>query len=177
MSDLAQAVQFEPVKPRHYPLLKRWLKSPHISRWWGNPEEEFGYIRDMVEGRGSTRPFICMLESRPIGYVQMWFVGEHRNEPWVTSHPWLRMLPSSSIGVDITIGDPDLLSIGVGSTALRIFCEQLRADGYRTIVIDPDPDNSRAVRAYEKAGFQVIPQFRGQTGDCLLMQYNSRNTA
>jgi RimJ/RimL family protein N-acetyltransferase len=38
-------------------------------------------------------------------------------------------------------------------------------------VIDPDPENRRAVRAYEKAGFRAIPRLVGRTGDTLIMQY------
>ena len=172
MNAYAPFIRFEPVCREHYPLLRSWLDRPHVRRWWGNPSEELGYIRDMVEGRDTTRPFICCLAERPVGYVQVWFVGDHQNETWIASHPWLRKLPKSAVGVDITIGEPDLLSVGLGSTALNLFCERLRNEGHRTIVIDPDPDNGRAVRCYwEKAGFRPIPQLVGQTGDCLLMQF------
>ena len=42
-----------------------------------------------------------------------------------------------------------------------------------TIIIDPDPANVRAVRAYEKAGFVPIPELVGRTGDdVLIMQHH-----
>ena len=48
-------ISFLPVEPKHYPLLRKWLGEPHMQEWWGEPEEELGFIRDMVEGRDTTR--------------------------------------------------------------------------------------------------------------------------
>jgi aminoglycoside 6'-N-acetyltransferase len=36
---------------------------------------------------------------------------------------------------------------------IRAFADQLLASGTPRVVIDPDPTNARAIRAYEKAGF------------------------
>ena len=80
-------------------------------------------------------------------------------------------MPSDAVGVDLSIGDPGKLGQGIGSTVLREFTERLVSRGYRTIIIDPDADNKRAVRAYARAGFRAIPQLLGKTGDVLIMQY------
>ncbi len=161
-----------PVTPDHYKLLDGWLRAPHMREWWGDPDEELGFIRDMVEGRDSTRPFLIALDGEPIGYIQYWFIGQHQNQTWTRDNPWLTELPSEAIGVDLSIGEAALLSRGIGSAALRIFARRLHDDGYRTIVIDPDPCNERAVRAYTKAGFRPIPQLQGRTGDALIMQFD-----
>ena len=50
-------IAFRPVGAPDYPLLRGWLSAPHVRAWWGDPEEELGFIRDMVEGRDTTRPF------------------------------------------------------------------------------------------------------------------------
>jgi aminoglycoside 6'-N-acetyltransferase len=106
-----------------------------------------------------------------VGYIQYWFIGHHQNAAWIADHPWLAALPADAIGVDLSIGDPSQLSQGLGSGALRTFAQCLVRQGYRTIIIDPDTANARAVRAYEKAGFRAIPQLLGQTGDALIMRY------
>lgn len=165
---------FEPVSHNHFPLLENWLKRPHWQEWWGDPETELGYIRDMVEGRDTTRPFIFAIDGRLAGYIQYWFIGHHQNESWIADHPWLAELPGDAIGVDLSIADEELLSQGLGSAVLRDFAARLARDGYGTIVIDPDPANRRAVRAYEKAGFIPVPHLRDRTGDTLIMQYSSR---
>ena len=165
-------IGFIPVAADHYPLLEAWLKAPHMREWWGDPDEEFGFIRDMVEGRDTTRPFLIACEGDLIGYIQYWFIGHHQNETWTKDNPWLLELPPDTIGVDLSIGDADKLSQGIGSAALAAFAKDLRDKGYTSIVIDPDRHNARAVRAYEKAGFRPVAHLEGRTGDTLIMHYD-----
>jgi aminoglycoside 6'-N-acetyltransferase len=168
----SEEIGFVPVGPEHYALLAAWMTEPHWREWWGEPEEELAYIREMVEGRDTSRPFLFTLAGEPVGYIQYWFVGHHQNEQWVKDHPWLMELPPETIGVDLSIGRPEQLSKGIGATVLRDFVAKLRREGYRSIIIDPDPNNLRAVRAYRKAGFRPIPRLEGRTGDVLIMQHN-----
>ena len=86
-----------------------------MREWWGEPETELGYIRDMIEGRDTTRPFIFSVDGEPVGYIQYWFIGDHQNATWIADHPWLAELPSDAVGVDLSIGDPGKLSQGIGS--------------------------------------------------------------
>jgi len=168
-------ISFAPVAPEHYPLLGEWLAAPHMREWWGDPEEELGFIREMVEGRDTTRPFLILLDGDPVGYIQYWFIGHHQNEQWTKDHPWLLELPPETVGIDLSIGDPENLSRGIGSAALTAFVAMLRSQGHETIVIDPDPANVRAVRAYRKAGFLPISALEGHTGDdILIMQHHSK---
>ncbi len=172
MPSEADHIGFSPVTADHYSLLSRWLNEPHMRQWWGDADEELGFIRDMVEGRDSTRPFLILLDGAPVGYIQQWFIGHHQNEEWTRDHPWLAELPAETIGVDLSIGEPGLLSKGIGSRALKAFSEDRVAEGHATIIIDPDINNARAVRAYTKAGFSPVPHLAGRTGDTLIMQYD-----
>jgi aminoglycoside 6'-N-acetyltransferase len=160
------------VAPQHYPLLRQWLNEPHMREWWGDPDEELGFIRDMVDGRDTTRPFLIVVDGDIVGYIQYWFVDHYQNEQWVRDNPWLAELPPGTIGVDLSIGLPDRLSQGIGSAALAAFAAGLRRDGRVTIIIDPDSRNARAVRAYRKAGFTPVQSLEGRTGDVLIMQYD-----
>lgn len=165
-------VSFVPVQPEHFPLLHRWLNEPHMQEWWGDPDEELGFIRDMVEGRDSTRPFLIAMDHVPVGYIQYWFISHHQNEQWIKDHPWLTELPAETIGVDLSIGHPEKLSQGIGSAALAAFVATLREQGYASVIIDPDRNNARAVRAYTKAGFRPVPHLDGRTGDVLIMRHD-----
>ena len=168
-------IGFSPVGEEHYPLLHAWLKTPHVREWWGDPDEEIGFIRDMVEGRDTTRPFLITLDGEPVGYIQVWFIGHHQNEEWTKDNPWLGELPQDAVGVDLSIGEADRLSTGIGSAALAAFVAYLRGLGHETIVIDPDPANVRAVRAYAKAGFRPVAALEGRTGnDVLIMQFDPK---
>lgn len=173
MPSEAPAISFRPVEASDLDLLARWMDMPHWREWWGDPAEELGHIRDMVEGRDTTRPFLFLVDGEPAGYIQYWFIGHHQNEEWVRDNPWLMDLPADAIGVDLSIGEAANLSRGLGSAALTAFAARLRGEGFRTIVIDPDPKNARAVRAYEKAGFRPIPELdRHRREGVLLMRFD-----
>jgi RimJ/RimL family protein N-acetyltransferase len=169
---MASSLDFRAMTAEDLPLMRRWLDMPHMREWWGEPESELSHIKDMIEGRDTTRPFIFSLGGEPIGYIQYWFIGHHQNDTWLADNPWLAELPPETIGVDLSIGEPENVSRGFGSQALRTFVESLVREGHRTIIIDPDPANARAVRAYEKAGFRVIPELLGRSGDSLLMKFH-----
>ena len=90
-------VAFRAMTAADLPLMGRWLERPHMREWWGDPDTELGYIRDMIEGRDTTRPFLFYVDDRPVGYIQYWFIGHHQNAEWITDHPWLTELPSDTI--------------------------------------------------------------------------------
>lgn len=163
-------ITFRPVLLDDLPMLGEWMAQPHWLEWWGEPEKELGYIREMTEGRDDTEPYIFAVDGVALGYVQVWRVAANRVEPWLTEAPWLMWVPDNTVGVDLSIADPAMLSRGVGTEVLRAFVARLRARGETEIIIDPDPANRRAVRANEKAGFRVIEALRGRTGDSLLMR-------
>jgi RimJ/RimL family protein N-acetyltransferase len=169
-------IEFASVTPDHLPMLQEWLARPHWREWWGDPKTELGYIMEMIEGRDSTRPFIFHVDGKPLGYIQYWFIGPHQTEEWSKDNPWLMELPSDAVGIDLSISEADMLSKGLGSSVLRAFVNKLSGKGHRTIIIDPDRKNARAVRAYEKAGFQPIPHLQGRTEGVLIMQHQSSAT-
>ena len=170
-AEAAQDLDFRPVSTDDLSMLADWLERPHWREWWGTPETELGYIRDMIEGRDDTRPFIILQRGQPIGYIQVWRIASNRVEPWLTEAPWLAWLADHTVGVDLSLAEASTLSQGIGSAALRLFVARLRTEGETDIIIDPDPANLRAVRAYEKAGFRVIEDLKDRTGDSLLMRH------
>ncbi len=165
-------ITFRPVTHADLPLLADWLARPHWREWWGDAETELGYMRDMIEGRDTTEPFLFQIAGIPGGYIQMWRIADNRVDPWLANAPWMLDLPDHAIGVDLSLADPARLSQGIGSAVLRAFVALLRDRGHDFIIIDPDPANLRAVRAYAKAGFRPIPELEGRTGDCLLMRHH-----
>lgn len=163
-------ISFRPVTAEDLPMLADWLARPHWRQWWGEPEEELNNIRDMVEGRDTTRPLIFQEGGLDKGYIQIWFVGDQQASEIAGDYPWLDLLPAEAVGVDLSIAAEEDLSRGLGTRTLQAFVSQLRKEGHERIIIDPDPANLRAVKAYRKAGFQEIEALLGRTGDCLLME-------
>ncbi|WP_244491427.1 GNAT family N-acetyltransferase [Bosea sp. Root381] len=167
------AVAFRPVIPGDLPMLGEWMARPHWQEWWGEPQTELGYISDMIEGRDPTcRPYLFLLGGEPAGYIQVWQVAPHQTPEWAGDNPWLMELPADAVGVDLSLADGASLSRGIGSAVLRRFAEDLTAQGHRTIIIDPDPGNARAVAAYRKAGFRPLPGVTAGADKALIMQFH-----
>ncbi|MCV0424044.1 MAG: acetyltransferase [Roseibium sp.] len=164
-------ISFRPVLEEDLELLAAWMQEPHWREWWGNPETELRNIEEKVAGRDSTRPYIFQKDGVDKGYIQVWFVRDQQNSDYVNECPWLTLLPSDAVGVDLSIGLPEDLSSGLGTQVLRAFVRKLLNEGYSRILIDPDPKNKRAVRCYRKVGFEVIPELVGKTDDSLLMEF------
>ena len=164
-------IAFRPLRSDDLPLLARWLAQPHWQEWWGEPEAEVEIIRAMVEGRDPCRPYLFTVDGEPTGYLQLWRVALNLDPDSLAASPWMAEVPTDAVGVDLSIGDADKLSRGIGSAALRRFARMLWAQDNRTILIDPHPDNLRAVAAYRKAGFSPVPHLEGRTPGVLIMQF------
>jgi aminoglycoside 6'-N-acetyltransferase len=80
--------------------------------------------------------------------------------------------PEGTRGIDLFIGEPDMIERGHGSAFIRRFVDDRLAEGAPRIVTDPDPANARAVRAYENAGFEKDRMVDTPDGPALLMVRN-----
>jgi len=144
------------------PLLLEWLARPHITEWWGDdPDASLAEIRDAMAGVETT-PLIVEMEGRPVAYLQSY-------DPHLEAgHPYQDQ-PVGTLGMDVSIGPAELLGKGHGSAIIRQYAEELFRRGARRIVIDPDPANRRAIRAYEKAGFRFLDRRTAIYGPAFFM--------
>jgi RimJ/RimL family protein N-acetyltransferase len=149
MADETPRYHFRDVTTEDLPLLAGWLAEPHIAKWWGDETtESLSEIEQAMEST-ETSAMIVELDGRPLAYLQ--YYDPHLEE----GHPYQDQ-PKGTLGIDISIGPADLVGIGHGSAIVRQLVEQLFAAGAPRIVIDPDPENTQAIRAYEKAGFRHL---------------------
>lgn len=99
----------------------------------------------------------------PIAYLQAYDGAAEPGEDWPK-------LPPGTWGIDTFIGPPEAAGQGHGSAYLRQFGDMLLArPGVDRLSIDPAPDNLRAVRAYEKAGFVEERRIATSDGEALVM--------
>lgn len=152
---------FRPVTERDLPTISAWLAEPHVAEWWDDPKTEIAAIREHIDSI-SVEPLIVELDGKPIGYLQSY--DPHLEE----GHPYADQ-PFGTLGIDLSIGRPELVGIGHGSAIVRQFVEQLFEEGAPRVIIDPNPANGRAIRAYEKAGFRIIDRRQSEYGDVVLM--------
>src|SRR5438445_13456206 len=67
-------------------------------------------------------------------------------------------LDEDAVGIDLFIGEADLLGRGHGPAMLRAFLRDVAFPFHHleTCVIGPSVKNTAAIRAYEKAGFRAL---------------------
>src|ERR1700674_715771 len=152
--------QFCPMSVADLPLVRDWLATPHVAQWWGDAGEQFKLVSDDLE-HPEMDQFIVLKGERPFGYLQCY-------DPAAWDHPF-GLLPSGTRGIDQFIGEPDMVDRGHGSAFIRAFIDGLMATGMPRVLTDPDPANTRAISAYEKAGFRADRIVDTPDGRALLM--------
>jgi aminoglycoside 6'-N-acetyltransferase len=154
--------RFIPVEPRHLNMISEWLAEPHVARWWNeDPEKELAGVAESMDSI-SVEPFIIMLGDEPIGYLQSY--DPHLEE----DHPYQDQ-PSGTLGMDLFIGEPHLIGQGHGARLIDEFVSLLFEEGVPRVIIDPDPANKQAIRAYEKAGFVAFETRTSSYGPALML--------
>jgi aminoglycoside 6'-N-acetyltransferase len=157
----AGAYEFRPMTAADLPLVLHWLKQPHVVEWWGDTHEQFALVSGDLDVEAMEQ-FIVALGDQPFAYIQ-------RYDPMVWPDNGLGEHPRGTRGIDQFIGEPDMVDRGHGSAFIRAFIERTLADGAPRIITDPDPANARAIRAYQKAGFEKVDLVDTPDGIALLM--------
>ncbi len=152
---------FRPAQPGDMAMFRRWLGTPEVVKWWGDPVEQAGLLdEDMSD------PLMAMLvvsfEGRPFAYAQHYDVHS-----WPQPH--FAGLPAGTRAIDAFIGEPDMIGRGHGAAFLRLLTLQLLDGGAPLAAIDPDVENVRARSAYRRAGFEGETVVETGEGPAVLM--------
>jgi len=78
-------------------LLRSWLCTPDVVRWWGDPEEQAALLREDLDGPHMVMRIVSY-EGRPFAYVQDYDVH-------VWPQPHFNHLPAGSRAIDAFIGE------------------------------------------------------------------------
>ena len=146
------AYMFRPATAADLPLLSRWLCTPEVIHWWGDPAEQEALLKGDLDEPAMVMRIVSHW-GRPFAYVQHYAV-----QAWPQPH--FAHLPRGARAIDAFIGEPGMIGRGHGSAFLRQMALSLKANGAPVVAIDPDAANLRARRAYAKAGFrgEVVSQ-------------------
>ena len=114
-----------------------WLSKKHVAEWWDDGDDTLEKVAAHYGATDETRRFLVLDDEKPIGYFQYYFADDE------------------SIGIDQFIGDETYLNRGVGEKTIKMFV-RLIAEKHNPafIILDPSPENARAIRCYEKVGFR-----------------------
>ena len=125
---------------------------PHVEAWWherldlAGLEVKYG---PRIDGNEPTHVFLIEYCAQPIGWIQWYRWADY------PEHGARLGAEEDSAGIDLAIGAPELTGRGLGPLVIRAFLEQLvfAERGITACVSDPETQNTRSLRAFEKAGF------------------------
>ena len=136
------------------PLIRRWLLEPQVSRWWADPpretypDDELEKYQRRIRGEDLVDVFFIRHRGRPIGLIQSYRIDDH------DEYGTALALDTPSAGIDLFIGEPDLIGKGHGPELIRSFLRDIvfARSELDECVIGPSVRNASALRASEKAG-------------------------
>ena len=152
---------FRPMAAADLPTIQHWLATPHVSAWWGDPQEQFALVSGDLD-HSSIQQFIVAIADRPIAYLQCY-------DPAAWPNHGFGAIADNARGIDQFIGEAEFIGQGHGSHFIRAFVDDLLKTGTPLVLTDPSPANTRAIRAYEKAGFQKRGPVQTPDGSAVLM--------
>jgi len=148
-------------------LVASWLRQPHVSRWWGDPEKAALELSSPPVGGGEA---LIAADGVPVGYVRWQTPSRSELDTAGLFH-----VPDDVVESDVAIGNPDSLGQGIGPRVLTMLRDRLVEGGAVTIILATSVDNARTTRAYEKAGFTRRRQFVDTDGgDYWLLTFEAR---
>jgi aminoglycoside 6'-N-acetyltransferase len=143
-------VELRPVREADLDTLAAWFGDLRFVEWWGAKPLSRGEVAAKYLGRraGITSLVVCE-RGRAVGYAQWWLADD-----------------GDEGGIDLVLV-PEAQGRGLGSdAALALVRHLFHTENWRRVTVDPEARNTRAVGAWQKAGFRTVEQ-RGTT---LLMQ-------
>jgi aminoglycoside 6'-N-acetyltransferase len=136
--------------------MHHWLNQGEVLRWWGDVPVPMSHTvaeyEPRLHGKGDVLSLIVTYDASPVGFVQRYYPRDHPDY-WAKQH-----LPEDAAGIDLFIGEPMYQHQGFGPLMIRRALRSVVfADPATNLcIIDPEPANTIAIRAYEKAGFTYV---------------------
>jgi RimJ/RimL family protein N-acetyltransferase len=153
-------ISFEPLSDDDFPLMHRWLNNDDVALFYGVGDDNHKYptieevAREYARKAGpntATRGFVILLDGRKVGYIQTYAVSAY--EEYAKA---IDMADEDPWAIDIFIGEDDARGIGLGARIIDQFVEEhvFSRPGVNVALLNPEPENERGRRCYEKAGFR-----------------------
>jgi aminoglycoside 6'-N-acetyltransferase len=132
--------------------VRRWYDDAPAATYPGDTISEY---RAAIRGEDPTDLFVISLDHRAIGVLQSYRIDDHPEYAVQVA------LGRPAIGIDLFIGEPDLVGKGHGPALIRAFLRDVAFPRYEVdlCVIGPTVSNVAAIRAYEKAGFRFLKTY------------------
>ncbi len=156
-----------PLEPDDIPIFQRWYNNQEVN-YWANAAWPLSTM--ISEDEIEERFFVPNRDSR-----RFTILNENK-EPIGTTGFRDTNIPARSAVLFIVIGEKEYWDRGYGSDALKVLIDHLFLQwNFHRLSLDTWDGNQRALRAYEKLGFQIEGRLRqarfvmGEYRDAIIM--------
>jgi len=148
-------ISIRPFTREDLPLYYEWAKIPHVrDTWFLEGYEGVDAIEGKIRPGGYDFPFIILLDKEPIGYIQYSDLFAYRTQCEDRKGVFTDE-EQGTYCLDLFLATH--LGKGYGTEAVKEFCAWMKKHlPVKQILISPSVENKRAIRCYEKVGFQRI---------------------
>lgn len=162
-----------------YQLMEKWRTDEQVLKFYGGRDYPYFLERIIetyqprVRGEQPVVPCLFLWQNTYLGYLQYYALNALPEED---RQLYCLEETDDVYGIDLFIGETHYWNRGIGTKVLTAIINYIFAELQAVkIVIDPDVNNIRAIRCYEKSGFvkvKVLPCHQlheGKYQDCWLM--------
>ena len=151
-----ERIRFRPLHRADLPAMQRWLADPDVAAWWS--ERDLGLdaltakYQPRIDGAEPVRGFAIVIDGESIGFIQAYRIGDYPDYQQQLD------IDPDAVVTDLFIGEEAWRNRGWGTAVLRAFLDRVVFGemGAEIAVIAPEPTNTRAIRVYERVGFQWV---------------------
>lgn len=149
-----KGITFRKLEERDLNLMQRWLNTDLVIEWFGKGGSSFDEVVSKylprIKGEQPTSSFVIVYNNKDIGYIQTYMIEDYPEYSQYVNGD------ESSAAIDLFIGELDCIHKGLGKHILIKFLQEyvFRLNDVKCCIIGPEPKNTIAIRAYEKAGFR-----------------------
>ena len=154
-------MEFRRTTRADFPLLARWLGTPHVARFWNHETTPEAIERDFggsVDGTEPSDDFIVEDAGVPVGFIQRSRICDYADE-----HIELIALadaPQDALTIDYFIREGAATGRGVGTRMIREFTDLCFADcpAASAIIVPVIAGNPASWKALAAAGYERIAE-------------------
>lgn len=161
-------IMFKELSTNDFGLMLTWLEAHHIKAWWHSDivwtleavaKKYANYVKGYKIVNDTKRPlsaFIIHVDDIPIGFIQYYNAHDFTQDFLRDDDLDISFLPQSCAGVDLFIGEERYIGKGVGPKILKKFLCDHVFKYFEHVFANPDINNTRSIKAFEKTGFSII---------------------